>query len=570
VNAPTFPASFTLTATFRVTVTTNFTTTITNTARLISAQTPLTSSNPVTHPVRGTQLAHVYLPIIFKNFTPGSAALSWISQSQDVVREVDGSNPQAFVADGRNDGAFMLTVSTGSEGPKTVANVRLVSSQGASAQWDTLVNTVPVLGIFNGGTRLNNADGTVSQTINGQIIVTIYASDNQVVQRFPPDTYDYTVFVTFTDGTSVSATARIPAPPPPVCYINKVADIRVGNDPRGVVVDESHNRAYVANFGSNSVSVVDTGSNTVITTVTGITAANGITLDPARNIVWVTNYSANQVTPINASTGAALTPVAVGSGPWGVTFANNRVYVVNNLGNSVTVIDAISRTVVATLSGNFNRPYHIAANPVTGKVYVPNFGNHTVSVISGTTVSSVNLAVGDPSTQPYGVAVDETRNVVYVATVDSHRVVAIGTLNGVPDQLLGWAAFHRGYFNPVPHRPVPMRAIAVNPDIGPMSPMDDGGHVWTTTSTGDGSEANQTLLIPKGWISYFHSPLPCDVGINPTEGIAIHRGLDRAYVTSGASPGTLTVFNDNPTPPLVPFSASESSDPITFEIFKVE
>ena len=102
--------------------------------------------------------------------------------------------------------------------------------------------------------------------------------------------------------------------------------------------------------------------------------------------------------------------------------------------------------------------------------------------------------------------------------------------------------------------------------------MEDGGHVWATTSTGDGGETNQALLIPKGGISDFHSPVPCDVGINPTEGIAIHRGLDRAYVTSGSSPGTLTVFNDTATPPLVPFSTTEADIDygIKVEIFHIK
>ena len=94
------------------------------------------------------------------------------------------------------------------------------------------------------------------------------------------------------------------------------------------------------------------------------------------------------------------------------------------------------------------------------------------------------------------------------------------------------------------------------------------GHVWTTTSTNDGSEANQALFIPKGWISYFHSPVPCNVSINPTEGIAINRVLDRAYVTSGSIPGRLQVFMDDPTPPLVPFRAD--NDGIAFEVFIVE
>jgi len=155
--------------------------------------------------------------------------------------------------------------------------------------------------------------------------------------------------------------------------------------------------------------------------------------------------------------------------------------------------------------------------------------------------------------------VDETPNLVYVAAVGSHQVVA---LDGAADALLGWAAFHRGFGDPA--RPVPTRAIAVNPTIGPGG---DGGHVWTTTSTGDGSESDQALLIPKGIDAYFHYPVPCDVGLHPTEGIAIDRSLDRAYVSSGSSPGAVTVLEDYATPPLVPFG--ESGD-IGFEIYLAE
>ncbi|MBN1994896.1 MAG: DUF11 domain-containing protein [Anaerolineae bacterium] len=579
VNVPNFSSGASLTATFRVTVTTNFTTTLTNQALLDSDQTPITTSNVVTHPVRGTSLIHVYLPIIFLNYSGPWANLSWIAQDQDRVREVDGSDPLAFTPDSQNDGAFSLTVNTGSAGTKTVSRVQLVSSQ-PGAEWDTVVNTIPVLGIFNGGTRLNNNDGTIDQTITGQVVVTLYASDDGG-SRFPPDTFNYTVIVTFTDGTSVMAAARIPALPPlpPAPGCDPVADIMVGNTPRGVAVDETHNRVYVANYGSNSVSVIDSGSNTVLQTIAPITAANGLAYDPTNNIIWVTSYSTDRVTPIqadaNASNFTVLSPVSVGDGPWGVavdyTPGRNYVYVVNNLGNSVTVINAGTQEIIGVVSGSFSQPFHVAVNPATGKAYVPNFGNHTVTVLNGTAVSRIiSLTDGDPSTQPYGVAVDEMREIIYVATVDSHRVVAIGPKGGQPDQLLGWGAFHRGYFNPPPpHRPVPMRAIAVNPSIGSIPPnMDDGGHVWTTTATGDGSEADQSLLIPKGFVSDFHSPIGCNVHLNPTEGIAINRSLDRAYVSSGTNPGYLTVFNDPAAPPLVPFEVGD--DGFSFEIFKVE
>jgi DNA-binding beta-propeller fold protein YncE len=46
------------------------------------------------------------------------------------------------------------------------------------------------------------------------------------------------------------------------------------------------------------------------------------------------------------------------------------------------VLDVAQRTVIATLAQNFNQPYHLAANPISGKVYVANFGNNTVTVLN--------------------------------------------------------------------------------------------------------------------------------------------------------------------------------------------
>jgi uncharacterized repeat protein (TIGR01451 family) len=346
-------------------------------------------------------------------------------------------------------------------------------------------------------------------------------------------------------------------PPPPGCAPYLVDTINVGDTPRGIAIDTTRNRVYVANYGSSSLSVIDS-SNRVIQTITGVTSANGVAYDPTHNLIWVTNYSSDQVTPVDAASFAVLPPITVGDGPWGVAYdpLHDTIYVVNSLDDSVTVVDAGKRSTVTTLNGSFSQPFHVAANPHTGKVYVTNFGNHSVTVVNGTSISStVDLGADNPSTQPYGVAVDETRDLVYVATVDSHRVVVIGTDGeGTPDQLLGWAAFRRGFGDPA--RPVPMRAIAVNPDIGPTG---DGGHLWTTTSSADGSEADQVLLIPKGWGGRFSWPVPYDVGANPGEGIAVDRVRDWVYVTSGTAPGTVTVLGDSTDSCMVPFSADEGT-----------
>jgi len=112
-------------------------------------------------------------------------------------------------------------------------------------------------------------------------------------------------------------------------------------------------------------------------------------------------------------------------------------------------------------------------------------------------------------------------------------------IDGATDQVLNWAAFHRGFGDPA--RPVPLRVIAVNPGIGPEG---DGGHIWATTSTADGSEADQALLIPKGWSGGFAWPVPAAVGANPVEGIAVDRATGYVYVTGGGATGTITVLGD--------------------------
>ncbi|MBN1219633.1 MAG: SBBP repeat-containing protein [Anaerolineae bacterium] len=338
-----------------------------------------------------------------------------------------------------------------------------------------------------------------------------------------------------------------PEPPPSIpdysCGPTPLGNITVGSTPRGVAVDASRHRVYVANFGSNSVSVIDSITHQVVETITGITAANGLAYDATHNIIWVTNYSLNHLTPIQANADATsfnvLSPVEVGDGPWGVAYEpiHDSVYVANSLGNSVTIVDAAGLGVTATLTETLNQPHHLAANPVTGKVYVANGGHNSVTIIEGAAVNKM-VELWD-SGQAYGIAVDETRDLVYVATVHTNRIVTLGWIKNQPDQFLGWVSFQRGFNR---SRPLPLRAIAVNPNIGPCF---DGGHLWATTAANDGSEFDQALLIPKGWPGYFHVPFANEVGANPSEGVAIDRMTNRVYISSGDSPGKLTVIGDH-------------------------
>ena len=108
--------------------------------------------------------------------------------------------------------------------------------------------------------------------------------------------------------------------------------------------------------------------------------------------------------------------------------------------------------------------------------------------------------------------------------------------------------------------------IAVNPALGPLG---DGGHLWTTTATNDGSETNQALFIPKGWGGYFHFPWAQNVGQKPGEGLAIDRLTNRVYVSSGAGLGTVTVLGDHTAicGDAAPASTAEDTDRINVDFY---
>jgi len=114
--------------------------------------------------------------------------------------------------------------------------------------------------------------------------------------------------------------------------------------------------AYITNSDSNNVSVIDTSTNTVLTTVGVGSFPGGVAVNPAGTRLYVTNFFPfeNSVSVIDTTTNTVLTTVAVGRDPMGVAVnpAGTRVYVANFTDDGfgdVSVIDTASHTVVATV-----------------------------------------------------------------------------------------------------------------------------------------------------------------------------------------------------------------------------
>src|SRR5659263_88142 len=129
--------------------------------------------------------------------------------------------------------------------------------------------------------------------------------------------------------------------------------------------------AYVTNYGSNTVSVIDMATNTVTATINAGGYPDGVAVNPAGTKVYVT-YS-NGTSVIDTATNTVTATVNVGTWPYGVAVnpTGTKVYVTYYFDNTISVIDTASNTVTATVNVGI-KPSGVAVNPTGTKVYVAN------------------------------------------------------------------------------------------------------------------------------------------------------------------------------------------------------
>ena len=113
----------------------------------------------------------------------------------------------------------------------------------------------------------------------------------------------------------------------------------------------------------------------------------GVAINPTNGLVYVTNADSNTVSVINPATNTLVANVLVGSvsrGSSGVAInpTNGLAYVATQSINIVYVVDPATNTVVATIPVGGDGPFGVAINPTNGLVYVTNVRSNTVSVVS--------------------------------------------------------------------------------------------------------------------------------------------------------------------------------------------
>jgi YVTN family beta-propeller protein len=138
--------------------------------------------------------------------------------------------------------------------------------------------------------------------------------------------------------------------------------VPVGEAPNGVAVHPAGTFVYVVNHASDTVSVVDTATHAVVSTVPVGEAPHGMAVHPAGTFVYVTNTHGaaiygesttnGSVSVIDTATNTVTATVPVKGVPYGVAVhpAGTFVSAASFNGNAVSVIDSVTHRLEATLS----------------------------------------------------------------------------------------------------------------------------------------------------------------------------------------------------------------------------
>ena len=371
-----------------------------------------------------------------------------------------------------------------------------------------------------------------------------------------------------------------------ITFTYSVVSVPVGSGPVGLAYDSANGYVYVANGGSNNISVLS--GTKVVATVPAYNSPWGVTYDSQNGYVYVANWEGGSgpgvVTVINGTRDVANISYSTvnGAASMGITYdsSNGTVWVANDAGNGigVTVLKGIklvwnitnpgytsgivydpvhnyvytsSRSSGAVslmdASGTFDslpgglQPYWDIYDSYHHQVYVSEYGSNDLMIMNGTKVTG-NITA---AYSPMGVAVDTVSGLLFVTQYGLASVKVIDGTQSVETIPVGT--------NPIDavYDPGNGYVYVTNRGSNNVSIINTGGKASTTLSGVTVSPSSSTLS-PNGTQIFTASPSciggPC--APNVTYSWSLTNGLgtlsspsgNPVTFTAGTKGGNLSLF----------------------------
>ena len=200
--------------------------------------------------------------------------------------------------------------------------------------------------------------------------------------------------------------------------------VPVGAEPVSIAVNPANGRAYIANAGDGTVTVLDGNSDAVVATVSIGSHPYSIAVDGATGKVYVTHTFGDQLSILDGTTNTASDLKTGSSDLIAINSRTGTIYLLG-YGGAVKVLDGVSQRFAERPVGK--HAWGLTLNDVTGAVYVTRIENADVALVGSASAASISFRAGEI---PCAIAVNSKTNTLYVADYGDNTVSIIDATTG--------------------------------------------------------------------------------------------------------------------------------------------
>jgi YVTN family beta-propeller protein len=291
--------------------------------------------------------------------------------------------------------------------------------------------------------------------------------------------------------------------------------ISLGDRPMGIALSPDGKTILVSNDGSSAIEslmVIDRASGKVVQTINYPAPEAlwiGLAFSPdgkhayasagGNNKIRVYDVAGQQLT----ETAPIMLPLPVGANgkkinlfPAGLSVSpdGKTLYVADNLGDRMSVIDLTTGTVTATIPVGHN-PYTTLVSKDGKTVYVSNWGATTLSVVDVSGATPTVIQTIQVGTHPTALLLNPVNNELYVANADSDTISVLDTTSNQVVRTIDLTPFPGSPFGAGPS------ALAISSDGQTLYVANDfDNDIAVVRLANQHRPDHLSGLIPTGWI----------------------------------------------------------------------
>ena len=205
-----------------------------------------------------------------------------------------------------------------------------------------------------------------------------------------------------------------------------VRRLNVGSDPEEFALSRDGSRLFVANEDIATASIWDAATGREIATAQVTEEPEGVAVHPTANEVWITCEEDGDIFVLHSDTGTRITDFRLGGRPRTITFTNDGTlaFIPLETSSAIAIVDAQQHRLLETIEiAKPALPMGSALSPDGRELYVTTGRGNTVVVLDTVTRKIVaTIPVGE---RPRGIALSPDRKLLFTANGPSNDISVI-------------------------------------------------------------------------------------------------------------------------------------------------